>query len=103
MSGQFAGKTVAITGAAGGIGQSLCRFFGQAGATIAALDRNPKVVERRDELGKEGNKTMAAGGALSAPRGPGVVVIRTVRGSDQQRGRLAPPDACCHRSSCLGG
>ena len=29
MSGQFAGKTVAITGAAGGIGQGLCRFFGQ--------------------------------------------------------------------------
>ena len=43
MSGQFAGKTVAITGAAGGIGQWLCRFFGQEGATIAALDRSAKV------------------------------------------------------------
>ena len=43
MSGQFAGKTVAITGAAGGIGQWLCRFFGAEGATIAALDRSDKV------------------------------------------------------------
>ena len=33
MSGQFAGKIVAITGAAGGIGQALCRFFGAEGAT----------------------------------------------------------------------
>ncbi len=32
MSGEFAGKTVAITGAAGGIGRWLCRFFGEEGA-----------------------------------------------------------------------
>ncbi len=43
MSGQFAGKTIAVTGAAGGIGQSLCRFFGQEGATIAALDRTQRL------------------------------------------------------------
>ena len=44
MTGAFAGKTVAITGAAGGIGQWLCRFFGAEGATIAAVDRNDKVL-----------------------------------------------------------
>ncbi len=54
MSGQFAGKTVAITGAAGGIGQWLCRFFGREGARIAALDRNEKVFELADALVKEG-------------------------------------------------
>ena len=43
MSRSFEGKTVAITGAAGGIGQWLCRFFGAEGATIAALDRNAAV------------------------------------------------------------
>jgi NAD(P)-dependent dehydrogenase (short-subunit alcohol dehydrogenase family) len=54
MSGQFAGKTVAITGAAGGIGQWLCRFFGAEGATIAALDRSDRVNELVGLLGKDG-------------------------------------------------
>jgi NAD(P)-dependent dehydrogenase (short-subunit alcohol dehydrogenase family) len=54
MSGQFAGKTIAITGAAGGIGQRLCRFFGAEGATIAALDRSDKVHTLAETLGKDG-------------------------------------------------
>src|SRR3569623_2726295 len=54
MSGAFWGKTIAITGAAGGIGQWLCRFFGQEGATIAALDRSDKVLGLVDALGKDG-------------------------------------------------
>ena len=45
MSGAFANKTIAITGAAGGIGQWLCRFFREEGAHIAALDRSPKVLD----------------------------------------------------------
>jgi NAD(P)-dependent dehydrogenase (short-subunit alcohol dehydrogenase family) len=39
----FSGQVVAITGAAGGIGQALCRYFAVEGATIAALDKNPSV------------------------------------------------------------
>ena len=35
---QFQKKVVAITGAAGGIGQELCRHFGDQGAAIFALD-----------------------------------------------------------------
>lgn len=54
MSGQFAGKTIAITGAAGGIGQWLCRFFGEEGAVIAAMDRSHKVLELVDALGRDG-------------------------------------------------
>ncbi len=54
MSGAFAGKTIAITGAAGGIGQWLCRFFGAEGATIAALDRSDKVNGLVEMLGKDG-------------------------------------------------
>jgi NAD(P)-dependent dehydrogenase (short-subunit alcohol dehydrogenase family) len=60
MSGAFEGKTIAITGAAGGIGQWLCRFFGQEGATIAALDRSDKVNALVDTLGKDGIKVKAA-------------------------------------------
>ena len=42
---EFAGKVVAITGAAGGIGQVLCRHFVDVGATVAALDKSPAVTE----------------------------------------------------------
>jgi NAD(P)-dependent dehydrogenase (short-subunit alcohol dehydrogenase family) len=60
MTGQFAGKTIAITGAAGGVGQWLCRFFGAEGATIAALDRNDKVNGLVDTLGADGIKVIPA-------------------------------------------
>jgi NAD(P)-dependent dehydrogenase (short-subunit alcohol dehydrogenase family) len=66
MNGQFAGKTVAITGAAGGIGQWLCRFFGQEGASIAALDRSAKVTELVGTLGGEGLRVMAAVADISS-------------------------------------
>lgn len=36
----FAGKSVVITGAAGGLGHSLCLRFAAAGASVIALDRN---------------------------------------------------------------
>ncbi|MFN0194300.1 MAG: SDR family oxidoreductase [Aestuariivirga sp.] len=39
----FKDKLVAITGAAGGIGQSLCRYFAEEGAAIAALDKSESV------------------------------------------------------------
>jgi len=56
----FDGKVVAITGANGGIGQALCRYFGKAGATIAAFDKNDKVASFASELAKEGIKAEAA-------------------------------------------
>ena len=66
MSGQFAGKTVAITGAAGGIGQGLCRFFGREGASIAALDRSARVTELIGTLSGEGLRVMAAVADISS-------------------------------------
>jgi NAD(P)-dependent dehydrogenase (short-subunit alcohol dehydrogenase family) len=50
----FAGKIVAITGAAGGIGQALCRHFGAERARIAALDRSPSVHDFAAGLAKDG-------------------------------------------------
>lgn len=60
MTATFAGKTVAITGAAGGIGQALCRFFGAEGATIIALDRNASVNDLVGTLGKDGIRVIPA-------------------------------------------
>ena len=50
----FAGKVVAITGAAGGIGRELCRHFAGEGAAIAALDKSNTVEEVAAELRREG-------------------------------------------------
>lgn len=46
----FKDKVVAITGAAGGIGQSLCRYFIDEGAKIAAIDKKPSVESLAAEL-----------------------------------------------------
>jgi NAD(P)-dependent dehydrogenase (short-subunit alcohol dehydrogenase family) len=48
------GKTVAITGADGGIGQALCRYFGAEGAKIAAIDRRTSVEGFAERLRSEG-------------------------------------------------
>ena len=50
----FKGKFIAITGAAGGIGQALCRHFGGLGAKIGAVDKSPAVREFAAGLAKEG-------------------------------------------------
>ena len=50
----FKGKVVAITGAAGGIGQALCRHFAARGRRSRAIDRSPAVTGFAAELRKEG-------------------------------------------------
>ncbi len=67
MTATFAGKTVAITGAAGGIGQALCRFFGAEGATIIALDRNASVNDLVGTLGKDGIRVIPAVADIAIP------------------------------------
>ncbi len=49
----FKGKVVAITGAAGGIGRSLCRVFLDEGAKIAALDKKEGLEGLAGELKAE--------------------------------------------------
>jgi NAD(P)-dependent dehydrogenase (short-subunit alcohol dehydrogenase family) len=50
----FQNKVVAITGAAGGIGQELCKHFGEQGAAIAALDRSERVAKVAERLRARG-------------------------------------------------
>jgi NAD(P)-dependent dehydrogenase (short-subunit alcohol dehydrogenase family) len=44
----FNGSVVLITGASGGLGRALCGHFAELGATLIALDREPKVHELSD-------------------------------------------------------
>ena len=49
---QFQGKRALITGAAGGVGEALCRMFAARGAQVLGLDRNGPALDRRvRELG----------------------------------------------------
>ena len=42
---RFEGRTVMVTGGGGGIGGATCRRFGQEGAKVAVLDRDPATAE----------------------------------------------------------
>lgn len=58
----YAGKTVVITGAAGGLGAALCRAFAGEGAHIAALDLDEaKAAALAAELGQGGAKALGVG------------------------------------------
>ncbi len=57
---EFQGKIVAITGAAGGIGQELCRHFGGEGASIAALDRSEALTAFAEQLRGDGVRVESA-------------------------------------------
>ena len=46
----FKDKVVAITGAAGGVGRSLCRFFIDEGAKVAAIDKKASVESLLSDL-----------------------------------------------------
>ncbi|WP_437193339.1 SDR family oxidoreductase [Planctomicrobium sp. SH527] len=67
MSRAFQDHVVAITGAAGGIGQTLCRYFGSEGASIAAIDRNDQVLEFVETLKSEGILAKGIVADISSP------------------------------------
>jgi NAD(P)-dependent dehydrogenase (short-subunit alcohol dehydrogenase family) len=57
---RFDSKVVAVTGAAGGIGQALTAEFGAKGARIVALDVRPEVEESAARLRRDGVEAQAA-------------------------------------------
>lgn len=64
----FKGRTVVVTGAAGGLGQAFARRFGQAGARIAMLDiRQEAVSEAAEKLQAEGVETLGLGCDVTEP------------------------------------
>jgi NAD(P)-dependent dehydrogenase (short-subunit alcohol dehydrogenase family) len=56
----FLEQVVAITGAAGGIGQALCRYFAARGAAVAAIDKDPAVESFVEDLEAEGGRAVHA-------------------------------------------
>lgn len=85
MSG-FAGKTVLITGAAGGIGQALCRHFAGLGARIGALDKDGAAL---DELCEGLRGDGAAPSAVAADIADSAAVTAAVA---RIAGELGPID-----------
>ncbi len=63
----FKDKVVAITGAAGGIGQSLCRLFLDEGAKIAAIDKKASLEGLAAELNAEATRFAHAVADISDP------------------------------------
>lgn len=60
MNKIFADKTIAVTGAAGGIGQALSRHLADRGAALALLDVSPSVMDFSETLSAEGYSVQAA-------------------------------------------
>ena len=75
----FAGKTIAVTGAAGGMGLAFARRFGQAGARVAMLDVKFEAVEASAELLiSEGIETLAIGCDVSDAQNVAAAMTRVV-------------------------
>jgi NAD(P)-dependent dehydrogenase (short-subunit alcohol dehydrogenase family) len=65
---EFQHKVVAITGASGGIGQELCKYFGGEGATIAAIDRRDTVTAFAEKLRSDGIAIQSAVVEIGDPK-----------------------------------
>jgi NAD(P)-dependent dehydrogenase (short-subunit alcohol dehydrogenase family) len=90
----FKDKVVAITGAAGGIGQSLCRYFVDEGAKVAAIDKKASVESLAAELKaargafshavadvSEPEEVASAFAALAGALGPVDILVNNAGGS----------------------
>lgn len=68
MNLTFDGKTIAITGAAGGIGRSLSHYFVERGAQLALVDVSASVIEFGEELTANGHTVNAAMADIGSPQ-----------------------------------
>jgi NAD(P)-dependent dehydrogenase (short-subunit alcohol dehydrogenase family) len=100
----FEGKVVAITGAAGGVGQSLCRYFIDEGAKVAATDKRAAVESLHSDLKaspemfasavadiSEPEEVERAFASLTSALGPVDILVNNAGGSSH--GTLARTDA----------
>ena len=103
-SATFKDKVVAITGAAGGVGRSLCRYFLDEGAKVAAIDKKPTVDDLRSDLKAGPDRFASAVADVSEPQeverafasltgalGPADILVNNAGGSSH--GTLARTDA----------
>ena len=101
---RFKDRVVAITGAAGGVGQSLCRYFIDEGAKVAAADKKPAVESLPSDLKASPERFASAVADLSEPAeverafafltgrlGPVDILVNNAGGSSH--GTLARTDA----------
>ncbi len=104
---QFENKVVAITGAAGGIGQELCRHFGREGAAIAALDRSETLTAFAEQLRARRRQGGIRRGRYRRHRRRHSSLrdhcrpARTNRYPDQQRRRVAQSEPRTHHAGRL--
>ena len=99
MSGELAGRVIAITGATGGIGRALCLAAAAEGAQLVLLARN----ERKLRALHAELEQIAPGKALMAPLDLEKAVAadydRIAAAIEQQYGRL---DGLVHCAALLG-
>ncbi len=100
----FRDKVVAITGAAGGVGQSLCRYFIDEGAKVAAIDKKTSIEGLAAELKADPRRFAHAVADITEPAeverafaflsgalGPVDILVNNAGGSSH--GTLARTDA----------
>lgn len=100
----FEGKVVAISGAAGGVGRSLCRYFIDEGAKVAAIDKEATVESLLSDLEasrarfasvvadiSEPQEVERAFASLTGSLGPVDILVNNAGGSSY--GTLARTDA----------
>lgn len=58
---RFAGRTVVVTGGAGGLGRAVCEGFAAAGARVAVVDIEPSAVDQTVAALRSGYETRAEG------------------------------------------
>lgn len=80
------GRTVAVTGGAGGIGRALAYAFGSAGARIAVVDLpSSPLTEVADELVRDGIEALGVPCDITDP-------VQVTAGFERIRGELGPID-----------
>lgn len=105
----FRNKVVAVTGAAGGIGRSLCRLFLDGGAKIAAIDRSADVERLAQDLGADkrsfahvvadvshSGEVARAFVSLADQLGPVDILVNNAGGSDHSTFARTDPDGWRH-------